>query len=337
MPSVEPQPTTLTGIDTGPEQGADGGCRRAPQVTDDPRRDRARRYCGDMAAVSTIGGIILIVVALNDVFHTLLRPSATGRLTTLVFRGTWSIARRRAARIHINGPLTVVAAIAVWIVLLAVGWALIYLPHIPEGFSYSAGVDPASYHEFVEALTFSLVALTTLGLGDVVPVDPVIRALAPLEALTGFALLSAAVSWFMQLHPALTRRRALAIELTALSEAGITRMPHSISTARAVAIVESTSRSLAAVTADLVQNAEIFYFTEKDERLSSSRAMAYALQLRDAAIAAPSADLRSAGAVLARILDELARVVVSRYAHVTGESTDDILRAAAGSHGHAWS
>jgi hypothetical protein len=91
------------------------------------------------------------------------------------------------------------------------------------------------------------------------------------------------------------------------------------------------------VTADLVQNAEIFYFTEKDERLSSSRALAYALQLRDAAIAAPTSDVRAAGGVLARILDELARVVRTRYVHAAGESTDDILRAVAGSHGHAWS
>ena len=285
-----------------------------------------------MAVVSTIAGVILIAIALNDVFHTLLRPASTGRLTTLVFRATWSLSRPRRP-LTIGGPLTILATIGVWLVLLTLGWALIYLPHLPDGFAYS-GVDPADYSPFLEAITYSLVALTTLGLGDMVPAEPLIRLVSPLEALTGFALLSASVSWFMQLYPALARRRALAVELTGLHSSGLTSLPSTMSPGYAASVITSVTRAVAELTADLVQNTEIFYFTERDERLSAARASGYAVELRDAALASGDPDLQAAGTLLSNVLDELARVLTDQYPHVTGESTDDVLRAAAGSHGH---
>lgn len=285
-----------------------------------------------MTAVSTVAGVVLLVIALNDVFHTLLRPASTGRLTTLVFRAVWSLSRRRGP-FAVGGPLTILATISAWLLLITLGWALIYLPHVPGGFSYS-GVDPDDYHPFLESITYSLVALTTLGLGDVVPAAPVIRALSPLEALTGFALLSAAVSWFMQIYPALARRRAFAIELTSLHASGFTALPATITTGYAASVVSSVARALAELTADLVQSNEIFYFTERDERLSAPRAIGYAMNLRDGALRSDDGDLRAAGALLARVMDELARVLTDQYPQITGESTDDVLRAVAGSHGH---
>jgi hypothetical protein len=287
-----------------------------------------------MVIVSTVIGTALILIALNDVFQTLLRPSATGRLTHVVFRLAWALARRRRRSLISSGALTVLATIAMWLALVTVGWALIYLPHVPEGFSYS-GVDPERYVPFIEALTFSMVALTTLGLGDVIPAEPWIRAISPLEALTGFALLSASVSWFMQLYPALARRRAFAIELTALHEAGVTTELDRLGAADAVATVRSATQSLAAVTADLVQNTEIFYFAERDARLSAARALAFTIDLRDAALASHSPDLRTAGMVLERVIDELVRVLRAQYPHVRGESPAEVLDHVASSHGHS--
>ncbi|MDT0184867.1 potassium channel family protein [Microbacterium sp. ARD31] len=287
-----------------------------------------------MVIASTVVGTALILIALNDVFQTLLRPSATGRLTHFVFRFGWALARRRRRSLVSSGALTVLATIGLWLGLLTVGWALLYLPHVPEGFSYS-GVDPERYAPFVEALTFSMVALTTLGLGDVIPAEPWIRALSPLEALTGFALLSASVSWFMQLYPALARRRAFAIELTAMHEAGVTTELDRLGSADAVATVRSVTQSLAAVTADLVQNTEIFYFAERDARLSAARALAFTIDLRDAALASHSPELRTAGMVLERVIDELVRVLRAQYPHVRGESPAEVLDHVASSHGHS--
>lgn len=286
-----------------------------------------------MLVVSTIAGVFLVLIALNDVFHTLLRPAATGRLSALVFRGVWAMTRRPRRVASISGPLTILTTISMWLLLVAVGWALIYLPHVPDGFSYS-GIDPADYHPFVEAITFSLVALTTLGLGDVIPADPLIRVLTPLEALTGFVLLSAAVAWFMQLFPALSRRRAFAIELTGLHEAGVTGGVGQLSDARAASIVRGISQSLAAVTADLVQNPEIFYFAENDEALSAPSALRYSLELRDSALSSTNPDVRAEGRALSHVIDELARVLRGQYPHLGGESADEVFGSAALGHGH---
>jgi hypothetical protein len=286
-----------------------------------------------MGAVSTIAGIALVLVALNDVFQTLLRPTATGRLSTLIFRTVWRFTRSGPRLGNASGPLIILTTIAVWLTLTTAGWALIYLPHIPDGFAYS-NVNPADYPPFTEALTFSLVALTTLGLGDVVPVDPLIRVLSPLEALTGFALLSASVSWFMQLYPALSRRRAFAIDLTSLHEAGVTADLASLTTERAASVTRSTARSLAEVTADLVQNAEIFYFAEKDETLSAPRALQYALELQGSALASTSADVRAEGRALSHVIEELARVLRSQYSHLAGDSAADVFANAATGHAH---
>ncbi|HKP06718.1 MAG TPA: two pore domain potassium channel family protein, partial [Microbacterium sp.] len=141
-------------------------------------------------------------------------------------------------------------------------------------------------------------------------------------------------SWFMQLYPALARRRALAVELTGLHSSGLTSLPSTMSPGYAASVITSVTRALAELTADLVQNTEIFYFTERDERLSAARASGYAVELRDAALASGDPDLQAAGTLLSNVLDELARVLTDQYPHVTGESTDDVLRAAAGSHGH---
>ena len=286
-----------------------------------------------MALLSTAAGVVLVVVALNDVFHTLLRPSATGRLTSLVSRTVWATTNGHRRLAVVSGPLTILATIAVWLTLVALGWALIYLPHVPEGFSYS-GIDPSEYSPFAEAVSFSLVALTTLGLGDVAPVNGLLRVIVPLEALTGFALLSASVSWFMQLYPALARLRSFAIRLTTLHDAGITGDLGQLSRESAASIVRSVAHSLADLTADLVQNSEIFFFTEEDPRLSPAQGLRFTLELRDSALASEDAGVRAQGRELARIIDELARVLGQQYPRLAGDSTDSVIGRAAERHGH---
>jgi hypothetical protein len=67
------------------------------------------------------------------------------------------------------------------------------------------------------------VTLATLGYGDIVPTSDLLRVLVPLEALVGFALLTAALSWVISVYPALSRRRSLARGATLLkgSEQGV--------------------------------------------------------------------------------------------------------------------
>lgn len=279
--------------------------------------------------VATLVGIILIVTALYDVFQTLLRPSETGRLTHLIFRLSWAIVPSR--RFPASAPLTILVVIGVWVVLITLGWALVYLPHMPHGFAYQS-LEPAEFDPFAESVTMSLVALTTLGLGDVVPAQPVLRLVSPLEALMGFALLSASVSWFMQLYPALARRRAFGLQIESLRRSRTAEEMEAFSDERAASIIDRVTESLAVLTADLVQNSEIFYFADESRRLSAPQAMEYVLELRDVAEGSPRAAVRSAGRALAVIVDELADLLKAQYPHVRGESTDEVVTDVAVAH-----
>ena len=68
--------------------------------------------------------------------------------------------------------------------------------------------------------SISLVTISTLGFGDVHPATDWLRIVNPLEALFGFALLTVVVAWMLQVYPALSRRRVIALHLSALKRAG---------------------------------------------------------------------------------------------------------------------
>ena len=85
-------------------------------------------------------------------------------------RGFWLLSKKlRGGASSVAAPLAMAAVIAAWAALAAVGWALLYLPHLPAGFSYSNGIPRQA--DFAEALYISLVALSTAGFGEIVAVQ----------------------------------------------------------------------------------------------------------------------------------------------------------------------
>lgn len=253
-----------------------------------------------------VAGAALVIIGGYDVFHTLLNLSGRGTISRLVFAVGWTLSRR-ARRLGVAvGPISVLATIVIWAALQVVGWALIYLPSIPEGFAYTNDLDPTAFAPFGEAVYFSGATLTTLGFGDAVPAEPWLRVVAPIEALTGFALLSASATWFLQLHGALARRRSLALRLSQLEEAGFSRSLTITPHPSAALIIESVAAQIAETRVDFVQSAETYYFRELDQRASLSAASQTAWSLAQAAGESPDASVRQSGQVLDSALRDLA-------------------------------
>lgn len=226
----------------------------------------------------TVLGAGLVLLMLVDVFRTLLYPHGSGPLGRAIMRGFWLVSRKLRGRgSFIAAPLAMAAVIGAWAGLAAIGWALLYLPHLTDGFVYGPGIPLRA--DFAEALYISLVTLSTVGFGDIVAVYPLLRLVVALQAVTGFGLLTATVTWILQMYPALNRRRALAHELNLFREAAGPAGVLSLEPRHAAGLLESMAGNVALVSIDLLSFHETYYFREVEQRGSLPATLAYAQEL----------------------------------------------------------
>jgi len=282
----------------------------------------------------TLVGVAIVMVILRDVFHTLWHPTRHGGLSRAVMTGLWRLSTRLPPRWRaagLAGPLGMVIVIALWTLSVAIGWTLVYWPHMPGGFTFTSELDPSRHTRLVDALYVSLVNLATLGLGDIAPAAGWLRIVAPLEALVGFALLTATVSWVLGIYPALIRRRALALRLSHLHRAGFTA--EQLDSGAGAAVLDGLAADVARVSVDLLQYTESYYFHDGFGNTSLARAIGYATDLAEQADHAHHADVRASAAVLATALEDLAAILDQRFLH-TGGTGRPVFRAYARDHGH---
>jgi hypothetical protein len=282
--------------------------------------------------VSTVAGAAVVVYGLSDIFLTLVHPHARGRLSRGIVVGVWILTSRFGRRSRAaSGPIAAISVVLAWTVVQAIGWALIYLPHVPEGFLYSEGMDPARYPDALEALYFSMVSLSTLGFGEVVATDPVVRMASPLQAITGFALLTGGATWLLQLFPTLARRRSTALYLTLLGRSRYAERLTGLDPVAAVPVLHAIAQQLAVVRVDLSQSPESYYFREGEAPTSLGHALPVAQALADAAVQAPHGDLRIAGSVLDDALEELGSCLRDNFG-AAGDSRADVIQSFARDH-----
>lgn len=175
------------------------------------------------AVVAIVSGVALVLIALIDVFLTVLYSRASaGLLTPRLYRLVWSGFRaigargnpRAVAALSFAGPLMMLLTVALWFLLLLVGFALIVWPALGTAVTRSDGATPTDWWS---AVYYAGYALTTLGTGDLVPQTAMYRLLMVLKALTGFSIITLTLTYFMSVYSALVRRNTLAQLLHHLS------------------------------------------------------------------------------------------------------------------------
>ncbi|MHA7284525.1 potassium channel family protein [Arthrobacter sp. TMS2-4] len=285
-----------------------------------------------MTWIFTVLGFIIIGVGLRDVFHTLLHPSGQGGLTKAAMNSTWRISKPLGLKAaSLAGPFGIVAVILLWAALQILGWALVYYPHVPQGFTYADGINPSRYPDFIEALYISTVTLSTLGFGDVIATDPWIRALSPAEALIGFALLTAAVSWFLQLYPALARRRALALRLTVLRDAMYLQHLSEFTPETASRVLDGITDGIIQTRVDLTQTSESYYFRESTAAASLATSLSYAVALSELAKDLADPEGRASGLALHHSLQDLS-ILMGDSLGIKGSTADGTFQSYASDH-----
>ena len=288
-----------------------------------------------MEWVAAVVGSLLVVVVIRDVFHTLFHPIGHGSIAPQLMKFVWWLLRlfhpdRRIA--SLTGPLGIALVVLTWGLLAVLGWAMLYFAQMPDGFAYSSELNPAERHDVFDALYLSLVTIGTLGFGDIVPTSPVLRLLVPLEALFGFMLLTAAVSWVLQIYPALHRRRVLALQLSTLREArraqpslGIDSIPTDVLTGIATAVVEARN--------DFTQYGATYYFRDLEADASLAFSLEYATRLAGEASGSTHPQARLAGALIAAAVDSLAGLLDEEFLRLGGD-TEAVIKAYAADHRH---
>lgn len=285
---------------------------------------------------AAIVGAALAVLALRDVFHTLWHPSGKGWLSSRVASVVWRVTGRLGPGARgVAGPTVMLTVIVVWAGLVVLAGAVAYLPHVAaDGFVYASSLDPADRSTVVDAVYVSAVVLSTLGFGDVVPVEPGLRIATAVQALIGFSLLTAGVTWITQVQAALVRRRTAARLISALDRADEQAPGGQEASDPSLTSVEQVTRDLVAVHVDMGQTMPTYYFVDRDPEASLAVVLPWTDSLAQRARGSDDARLRAAGNALDVALGDLVDLLDRRFLDVGGER-DAVLRRYREDHGLA--
>ncbi|WP_370333764.1 potassium channel family protein [Mycolicibacterium hippocampi] len=280
-------------------------------------------------------GALIVVAVMRDVFHTLFHPIGHGSIAPNVMKFVWWLLRvfhpdRRIA--SMTGPLGIALVVLTWGAMAVLGWAMLYFALMPEGFAFGSELDPSERHQVIDSLYVSLVTIGTLGFGDVVPTSPWLRLIVPLEALFGFMLLTAAVSWVLQIYPTLHRRRVVALQLSTLREARRTQPGLDID-AVPTGVLSGLASAIVEVRNDFNQDGATYYFRDLEADASLAVSIQYATQLAEEAARSDDPQMRLAGALLAAAVDSLAGLLDAEFLQLGGD-TAAVIKAYAADHRH---
>jgi hypothetical protein len=282
--------------------------------------------------ILTLLGALLVLVALRDVFDTLFHETGRAVLSSVLMRAVWRVFRRLGGRrrLSLAGPIALIVVVMSWALLLIAGWALVLMPHMPDAFEFTTGTQSG---RVVESLYLSLVTLTTVGFGDIAPAEGWLRLLLPFEALIGFGLLTASVSWLLSIYPLLSRRRSLAYEIHLLTEAegetgaGVSEMEPWA----AESVYSELMTRLVSVERDMVTFPVAYYFAEADSRFALPAAMPSLLRLAEAGCGSGvPGPVRLRATMLRDAIGDFARTTATRFhgsaAEDVGHLLDDYAR-----------
>jgi hypothetical protein len=279
-----------------------------------------------MTIVLVLIGLATVGVVVRDVVHELFHPSGAGTLSRALRRGTWQVFRRLAAheadRLTLAGPATLLVVIVSWTVLSVVGWAVVYVSFLPQSFQYASSLTPSANADFGTALYLSLTALATLGFGDVAPTTLPLRLAVTLEALQGFLILTAGISWALAIKPVLAERRALAAAIHALlaaereTDTPLARLP--ADDLRPVLLNLTEQVNLAS--SRLLQSPESYYFHSRLRDASLAAVLPRLLEIVQASEQRAEPGIRLHAAALRQALDRFGNVLSEQFVDGRGDT-----------------
>ena len=161
--------------------------------------------------ILTLLGAALLVVVLFDMATTTLTMRGAGPLTSRIMHGMWrgllsTVPPGAHRRLAAGGIVIVVTSIMGWVILLWIGWSLVFLGGRGAVIATNSGL-PAGFRDIVYFAGFTLF---TLGLGDFRPAGSGWQIVTAACAANGLLALTMAVTYLMPVLSAATAKRQLA-------------------------------------------------------------------------------------------------------------------------------
>jgi len=164
-----------------------------------------------------LAGAALVGLVLADVFFTVLFPaSGSGPVRRPLSRWVWRSFRllgrrlrppRRHRLLAYSGPVQITATIAVWVLLVTAGWAMVFQPALGTAV---VATDGSTDTGWATALYVSGFSLTTLGTGDVVPITAPYRLFMIMEAGLGLSGFTLVLTYFLSVYGTITQHKTSA-------------------------------------------------------------------------------------------------------------------------------
>lgn len=170
-----------------------------------------------------IGGVLLVVFILSDVFLTVLYARiGTGIISDHVAKWTWAVFRsvskiagpRRGAVLSFCGPTILVLILCVWVLGLTCGMAMVIHPRLGRSIITTNGPTPK---DFATAVYVSGTAISTVGTSNFAPASSPMRLFLVANSLVGISVLTLALSYLLQIYSALRERNTLGLKLHVLT------------------------------------------------------------------------------------------------------------------------
>ncbi len=167
-------------------------------------------------------GLALITASVVDLVWTTMAAGAgagpvTGRTCRLLWRAArrvaWRNDERRHRRVALAGVLITLAALVQWILLIWVGWWLVFNASDDAVIASSTG-EPA---DALSRAYFTGYSVFTLGNGDYRPGGALWQVATVAATATGLVLVTLAITYLVPLASAVTQRRQLAAYISSLS------------------------------------------------------------------------------------------------------------------------
>ncbi len=174
-----------------------------------------------MIVVQTLAisvGLVLVALSLNDLFQSVIVPRAVARRfrpSSYQTRWLWALWPKIAWRIHprnddhredllaIFAPLNLVITLALWSLILLVGYALMF-------FALRDDVRP-EITSFAQALYFAGTSFFTIGFGDYVGAGGVTHLISLAAGASGLAVVSTTTAYLFALFGSFQAREAFVV------------------------------------------------------------------------------------------------------------------------------